>query len=119
MKTPRYVGRRVDGHARLFYVGDSGEADITYLLQRAGITFATRLDWHGTGSELAELAQTMLWHATRSHELTFRWGRLLAWDLLAFLEDGWHLDADALEDWLRERVQGRAPGTGKGNGTPR
>lgn len=119
MKPPYYTGRSVEGRPRVFYVSDDGETDITYILQRAGITFDTRLDWHGTGAELAELAQTVLWHMTRSHELVFRWGRLLAWDLMCFLSDGWKLSADELNDWLGLKIERAHPLPAKGNGTAR
>ena len=119
MKPPYYTGRRIDGHPRLFYVNDEGERDITFLLQRAGITFATRIDWYGTGAELAELAQSILWHATRSHEYTFRWGWLLAWDTMGFLEDGWQIPASTVEEWLADRVPNASPRPPKGNDTAR
>jgi len=100
MTKPYYVGRRIDGVPRVFYVAWGVEHDITKLLEIANIVFISDLDWKQPDRQLVETAQTLIWHRTGSHQYVARFGRRMSWELFQFVEDGWMLTVDDVEQWL-------------------
>jgi len=101
-----YTGRRIDGCARIYFVENGGEVDITRGLEAANITFITDLDWIGTNAHKVEAAKTIIWHATNSHAIVHMWGPSFAWELMGFLDDGWAITRAKVDAWLTDKDRG-------------